>query len=614
MASQTTGSDCLEHPKDSAVAASSTAGAPTVPVEVLCHADSAPDRVAVTDHSGSITYRDLVERASALAASLRSALNDVDDSTEPVVAVLWPRTAEAVVAQLAAWFCGAAFLPLDPGLPATRIRDILTWAGCRVATVHSGLVDALPPNVTPVVADNGHLISLAATDRLAYVISTSGSTGKPKQVEIEHRSLAGTLSWYARFFGLGPGVRTAAFAGLAFDACLLDLWAPLMAGATVLLADEKVVRDPDLIAATFREVDHSFLATPLAEQLLRSNVDTGRLRTLATGGDRLRIWPPTDFGAAVHNLYGPTEATILVTATGDLRTGRDRSAPPPIGRPVAGAELTLDLPAARPGDEGELLIAGSGLARGYRDAPRETAAAFVAAPDPATRRYRSGDICRWTADGELSFVRRVDGQVKIRGNRIELREVELALLDVPRVTQAAADVTHRAGEALLTAWVAGPVDAEQVGAHLRHRLPASMVPGRLEVLTALPLTVNGKLDRAALRAMSAIASEDAAPASAEPAASGSPARRSVTQAWRTVLGSAPGPDDDFFLTGGDSLLAVRLTTYLRRELGIELKSSLLYEHRCFADYLAEIEALHAEQTTGPPAGAGLVVGRPGAIR
>ncbi|MFC4017157.1 non-ribosomal peptide synthetase [Micromonospora sp. GCM10011542] len=622
-------------------------GGPTsVPAEVLRRAAAYPERPAIVDRQGTLRYRELVAAAATLAGALTRALSPsevvaphrpgagtgITDGTGAVVAVLQPRTAAVVVAQLAAGFAGAAFLPLDPASPPARIARILADADCRVAVAADDLADRLPPGVSVVRAGREEHLRLPEPDDLAYLISTSGSTGRPKQVEVAHGSLWTVLDWYARFFGLGPGVRTAAFTGLAFDAALLDLWAPLIRGATVVLADEEVVRDPERIVETLRGVDHCFLSTPLTEQLLRSGAHTGRLRSLATGGDRLRLWPPAGFGAAVHNLYGPTEASILVTATGDLRRYADRSGPPPIGRPVAGARLTL-APGPRVGGrspagsrrgvgEGELLIAGPVLARGYRAAPAQTAAAFGTDPDGSTRHYRTGDICRRDASGELHFVGRVDGQVKIRGQRIELREVEGALLELPGVAQAAAGPVPRAGESLLVAWVVGPVTPDAVRAGLRDRLPAAMVPHTVHVRDALPLTSNGKLDRVALRAdterrwsaADAEPSGAATPACAELSAAAPPGGGDrigaapvdgtgasgvhpvdpvLAEAWRAVLGAAPRPEDDFFLVGGDSLLAVRLTAQVRQGLRIEVRAALLYEHRRFGDYLAAVRALCA---------------------
>ncbi|MGK5671566.1 non-ribosomal peptide synthetase [Micromonospora sp. URMC 106] len=569
----------------------------TVPAEVLRTARAHPDRPAVVDSQGTLRYRDLVATAAALAGALAPAL-DGGDPDGRVVAVLRPRTADAVVGQLAAWLCGAAFLPLDPALPATRVARILTDAGCRVAVAAEEHGDRLPAWITTVRAGRAEHLRLPDADDLAYLISTSGSTGRPKQVEVAHRSLWTVLDWYADFFRLGPGVRTAAFAGLAFDAALLDLWAPLMRGATVLLADESVARDPERVAAAAREVDHCFLTTPLAEHLLRAGVDTGRLRSLATGGDRLRTWPPADFGAAVHNLYGPTEATILVTATTDLRRHSDRSGPPPIGWPVAGARLTLEPTGAQDGgQQGELVVAGPVLARGYRSAPAETAAAFGGAD--GQRHYRTGDVCRRDRDGELHFVGRTDDQVKVRGHRIELREVEFALLAMPGVGQAAAGTLDRDGQTLLVAWVVGAVDADGVRDWLRGRLPAAMVPHLVERCETLPLTTNGKLDRAALRDGTArrLAREAAAPHDGDDPAG--EAGAAVAEAWRAVLGTPPRPDDDFFTVGGDSLLAVRLTAQVRRGLRVDVRATLLYEHRRFADYLAAVEALRADGPVAP---------------
>ncbi|MEV4658625.1 non-ribosomal peptide synthetase [Micromonospora sp. NPDC049301] len=575
-------------------------GRPTsVPAEVLRRAAAYPERPAVVDRHGILRYRDLVTGATVLAGALARELpapaaRAAAGHPDAVVAVLQPRTAAAVVGPLAAMFCGAAFLPLDPALPTARIAQILADARCRVAVAAEELVERLPAEVTVVRAGREEHLRLPEPDDLAYLISTSGSTGRPKQVEVTHRSLWRVLSWYAQFFRLAPGVRTAAFAGLAFDAALLDIWAPLIRGATVVLADEEVARDPERIAETLRGVDHSFLSTPLAEQLLRSGVDTGRLRTLATGGDRLRLWPPAGFSAAVHNLYGPTEATILVTATGDLRRHTDRSGPPPIGRAVAGAVVTLD----GDGDgEGELVIGGPVLARGYRAAGTETATAFGTGADGVSRHYRTGDICRRDATGELHFVGRVDGQVKIRGQRIELREVESALLDLPGVDQAVAGAVDRAGAPLLVAWVSGPVTPEAVRDGLRDRLPTAMVPHTVDVRDALPLTSNGKLDRAALRADTERrwSAEAVAASPSPPTTATDPAGAAVAEAWRTVLGAPPRPEDDFFLTGGDSLLAVRLTAQLRQGLRIEVRAALLYQHRRYTDYLAAVRALAADE-------------------
>ncbi|MEU4641536.1 non-ribosomal peptide synthetase [Micromonospora sp. NPDC023814] len=570
----------------------------TVPAQVLRAARTHPDRTAVVDSHRTLRYRDLVTAATKLAGALAPTLA-AGGAEGRVVAVLRPRTADAVVGQLAAWFCGAAFLPLDPALPAARVARILTDAGCRIAVTAEEYGDRLPAGVTPVRAGREEHLRLPDADDLAYLISTSGSTGRPKQVEVAHRSLWTVLDWYATAFRLGPGVRTAAFAGLAFDAALLDLWAPLMRGATVLLADESVARDPERVAATVREVDHCFLTTPLAEHLLRAGADTGRLRSLATGGDRLRTWPPADFGAAVHNLYGPTEATILVTATSDLRRHTDRTGPPPIGRPVAGARLALAPTGPEDGDEqGELVVAGPVLACGYRSAPAETAAAFGVGD--GERHYRTGDVCRRDRDGELHFVGRGDGQVKVRGHRIELREVEFALLAMPGVGQAAAGTLDRDGQTLLVAWVVGAVDADGVRDWLRSRLPAAMVPHLVERCDALPLTTNGKLDRAALRAGTArrLAGERGNGRDA-PGDQPTEAGTAVAEAWRAVLGAPPRPDDDFFTVGGDSLLAVRLTALVRQGLRVDVRATLLYEHRRFADYLAAVEALRAAGPVAP---------------
>ncbi|MEV5769438.1 non-ribosomal peptide synthetase, partial [Micromonospora sp. NPDC052213] len=292
-------------------------------------------------------------------------------------------------------------------------------------------------------------------------------------------------------------------------------------------------------------------------------------------------------------------APTLDPAPTPRRRPPPRTGPPPIGRPVAGARLALAPTGPGDGDEqGELVVAGPVLARGYRSAPAETAAAFGVAD--GERRYRTGDVCRRDRDGELHFVGRGDGQVKIRGHRIELREVEFALLAMPGVGQAAAGTLDRDGQTLLVAWVVGAVDADGVRDWLRSRLPAAMVPHLVERCDALPLTTNGKLDRAALRAGTArrLAGERGDGRDA-PGDRPTEAGTAVAEAWRAVLGAPPRPDDDFFTVGGDSLLAVRLSALVRQGLRVDVRATLLYEHRRFADYLAAVEALRAAGPVAP---------------
>jgi amino acid adenylation domain-containing protein len=387
-------------------------------------------------------------------------------------------------------------------LPDGRVAAILDDARCSVVVTTRELAGRLPPGVTAVTAPDvppSDAPVAARPDGLAYVIYTSGTTGSPKGVEIEHHSVERLMRWYRTQFGLTGGVRVSMLANLMFDGLVLDVWGALSAGATLAVPGQDILATPQRIGAFLDEyeVAHAYLPTPMLERYLATGPRPRSLRSIATGGDRLRVWPAADFPAAVHNTYGPTEATVLVTASRDLRTVTDRTGFADIGAAVAGAQVWLeDDDGARvssPGAPGELVIAGPLLARGYRHAPELTAAAFGAG------HYRSGDLCRWTPDGWLEFLGRRDTQVKVRGYRVELGEIEQVLLRQDGVEQAVVVVTGEGGAQELLAFVEGAGDGESFPDRLAHVLPDYMVPDKIMFVAALPATASGKVDRAALQ-------------------------------------------------------------------------------------------------------------------
>ncbi|GAB7051364.1 non-ribosomal peptide synthetase [Catenuloplanes indicus] len=490
---------------------------------------------------------------------------------EDRVAVLGSRTPEAMAAMLAVLASGAAYLPIDPSYPAERIRTLLTGAR-PAALLHTPDVPA-PPFDGPVLSTDAagpFTAPRISGQHPAYVVYTSGSTGTPKGVVIPHAAIANLYRSHRRHLH-EPTVRLAGRERLrvahawpfAFDAAWQpQLW--LFSGHAVHLADEEQRTDPAALAKLidrsgidFVEVAPAMLAA--LDDLGMFQPDRHTLSMIGFGGDavgeqqwrRLANTP----GLAAVNLYGPTECTVDSLAA--FATDAER---PVIGRPVDNARayvLDANLSVLPPGVPGELYLAGAGLARGYLDAPAATAARFVASPfEPGGRLYRTGDLVRWTENGTIDYLGRTDDQVKIRGYRVELGEVQAALAAHPDVAQAeAAAPTLGNGRRILAGYVvprAGrTLDPAALKGHLAARLPDFLVPAAFVVLDRLPLTGNGKVDRARLPRP-----DLAAPTYRPPATD---AEHKLCAAFAEALGvDRVGVDDDFFALGGDSLATLRL--------------------------------------------------------
>ncbi|MFE6856531.1 amino acid adenylation domain-containing protein, partial [Streptomyces sp. NPDC057674] len=470
--------------------------------------------------------------------------------------------------------------------------------------VESGSTGAAEAATPPGTAPNG----------LAYVLYTSGSTGVPKGVAVEHAALAERVRWMAGpdGYGLGPGDRIVQFASIGFDTHAEEIWPALTAGACVVLLPGGGRTLPDLLRGEAgRSVTVLDLPTAYWQELVALGDQAPwppALRLVILGGSEARAVTLAQWrerhGDTVRlvNTYGPTEAAVIVTA-GDLGGGPvDGPAAerrPPLGRPLPGVRLyVLDergglLPA---GSEGELYIGGRGLARGYLARPELTADAFLPDPfdtAPGARMYRTGDRVRWRADGQLEFLGRGDDQVKVRGYRIEPAEIEAALSAHPAVGRAA--VLVRDGRRLIAYAVPRPATAAGAAAvpeagelreHLALRLPAYMVPDTVVVLDTLPLTVNGKLDVAAL--------PDSEPAGT---ADGYLAPRTEAEAlvvglWQEVLGVPKvGVHDDFLALGGDSLLVTRVAARIRADVGLDMSIRDVFESPTPAALAARVEAL-----------------------
>ncbi|WP_033442424.1 non-ribosomal peptide synthase/polyketide synthase [Saccharothrix sp. NRRL B-16314] len=536
-----------------------------------------PDALALTG-AVDVTYADLNARANRLAHHLIG----LGAGPERVVALRLPRSVDLVVAELAVLKAGAAFLPVDPEYPAERISFML--ADARPLVVLDGPVDVSgQPDTNPGVA--------VRPEHPAYVIYTSGSTGRPKGVVVTHAGLPAFSAAEIAHFDVSPGDRVLEFSSPSFDASVLELCLSLPAGAALVvpppgpLLGDQLAEVIDTYGVTHALIPPVALATV-------PDVALPTFRTLVVGGDAcsadlVRRWAP---GRRMVNAYGPTESTVVTSWSGPLEPG----GAPPIGRPIPGTGVHVLDGELRPvpiGVAGELHVSGVGLARGYLDRPGLTASRFVANPfgPPGSRMYRTGDVVRWNASGVLEFVGRADEQVKIRGFRIELGEVETALLRHPDVREAV--VVARAdarGHKRLVAYVVGEV--AKVRDFLGESLPDYLVPSLFVPVDALPISSNGKVDRARLPEpdFSAVTGGEYVPPSG-------PVEEALAAVWANVLGvPRVGVEDNFFSLGGDSILSMQVVAR-SRQAGYRFATRDLFTHQTISSLAphVSVEAVSA---------------------
>ena len=539
-----------------------------------------PDAVAVSHAGRSMTYRDLDDASNRLAHLMLGQGVGPGES----VALLFSRSAEAIVAVLAVLKSGAAYLPIDPAVPDARLEFLLSDAtpiaavtaaelaarldgyGVRVIDVDDPTVDAQP-----------HVALAAPTaDEIAHIIYTSGTTGVPKGVAVTHQNVSQLMAGLDAGLtkpGLPAKVSTQ-WHSYAFDASVREIWGALLHGGRLVVVPESLAGSPeDLRALLIAEQVSVLSQTPSAAAAL--SPDDFESVALVVGGEACPVelvdrWAP---GRVMTNAYGPTETTVDVTISAPLAAGTGVA---PIGAPVAGAALfVLDawLQPVPVGVVGELYVAGRGVGVGYLRRASLTASRFVACPFASgTRMYRTGDLVRWGTDGQLQYLGRADEQVKIRGYRIELGEIRSALAGLEGVEAAAVIAREdRPGDKRLVGYVVGSADPAQTRAQLGRLLPSYLVPAAVVTLDALPLTVSGKLDTRALPAPEYQDTERyRAPSTA--------IEDLLTGIYAQVLGvERVGVDDSFFDLGGDSLSAMRLIAAINSGLDAALGVRAVFE-------------------------------------
>jgi amino acid adenylation domain-containing protein len=577
-----------------------------------------PEAVAVRGATATLSYQDLDQRIGRLATLLHARGIGRGD----LVGIALERDVEMLVAALAAWRLGAAYVPLDPEFPPERLKYMLEDAGLAVVLSTFGIASSLPLDTIPTVLLDREADQIAASppmagasasrpDDVAYMIYTSGSTGKPKGVRVLHRNVVNFLRSMAERPGLQGGDVLVAVTTLSFDISVLELFLPLTVGACVLVARTEQTRDGGALGALLADSGATVMqATPATWRMLIESDwrPTGPFTALC-GGEALpgelaeRLISRTD---RVFNMYGPTETTVW-SAVHAVRVAEPVT---PIGTPIHNTQIYVLSDAMEPvpvGVTGELYIGGAGVTAGYHHRDDLTHERFVVSPfvsyEPTQRLYRTGDLARWRRDGVLEYLGRIDAQVKVRGFRIELGEVESALLSHPEIREAVAGLYEPVpGDTRLVAYYVAEGSADLpshvLREHLAGFLPAYMLPQHFMRLEQIPLTPNRKADRKALPPPAPVTRR-------ELVAPRNEAEIAVADVWKRVLGLTElSVSDDFFELGGHSILATRVIARLRDELGIQLPLRRLFENPRLDSLAGHVATLMALREASSDVGGG----------
>ena len=571
-----------------------------------------PDAVAVIDSDKSLTYRDLAVKADAVCSFLKSQ----DIQPEEAVGVLMQRRAEMLSVLLGIWKAGAAYVPFDTGEPAGRVSKKLELCGCNLLLTDQRYKESLNNNISSTQSNRRCFLvdqikpgSLYISNdvapggaRLAYYLFTSGSTGEPKAVEVEHGNVIALLQSAKKLLQFGPGDRYLASSTIAFDASVPELFLPLVTGASLLLRDSRIMLDPEWLAKDV--VKHSVTVVQTGPSvwsvILAALPDFPRIKTLITHGEAVEpdfAERLTDYGETVLNLYGPTETAVW--ATGQRLSPESCSSPSkisaPIGKPLAHVKTCVvneQLQLVKPGVEGELLIGGPGVARGYKSQVSLTNEKFVLLD--GLRVYRTGDVVSQDKHGVLHYFGRNDDQMQVRGIRVEPSEVEAAIQKDSRIKETAATwfTTPAGSKAIVAAIVMKPgvaVTSRELHSSLIPILPREIIPTRFIFMSALPVTTSGKIDRSAIRyATSSSAQKTLEPP--EQLQTLTPVELEIQKLWKKILGKKNiGLEDHFFSIGGDSLSAISLMIEVDKLFEMSLPKNLIFDASTLGEFAAEVD-------------------------
>ena len=582
-------------------------GAPCVTELVAQQAAANPNALAVRAGHEVLSYAEMDRQANRVAHYLRA----MGVGRDTAVGLYLERSPAMVVTALAILKAGGAYIPLDPIQPVARLAFMLTDSGARVVVSTAELAKRLSAGSSQVVTLDGDAEKIAAQPEsqpentvmpadLAYIIYTSGSTGQPKGVEVPHSGLSNLVAWHRRAFQVSAADRASALASLGFDAAVWELWPYLASGASVHVPEEFVRSDARALRAWLvsQGITISFAAAAMAESLMQLDwPKSAALRFLLTGADTLKKYPSPRLPFVLVNNYGPTEGTVVSTS-GVVAPDSSTNQLPTIGRPIDGVQIYILDEHQQPvpgGAAGEIYIGGAGLARGYRNRPDLTAERFVQNPfsvEAGERLYRAGDLARWLPDGQIAFLGRIDEQVKIRGYRVEPSEIATVLGQHASVRNSVVVAREDVpGEKELVAYVVlssgAKLNAGELRDHLRKRLPDYMVPVEFVPIANVPVTANGKLDRAALPAPNG--NRPHAEAYVEPR---TPVEEELVKILAPLLKlKRVGVNDNFFLLGGHSLLGTQLIARISETFGVDLTLLKLFDHPTVAEMSSEIEEL-----------------------
>jgi amino acid adenylation domain-containing protein len=573
---------------------------------IAIHAMADPEAPAVVLNGQVVSYGELDRRANQLA----NHLINLGVEAETIVGICLDRSPESVISSLAVLKAGGAYLPLDPKLPLERLRFMLNDAKPRVLITNSEFAEEIAGESCAVVAiDNNREIEKcsvaapaieSAQDQLAYVIYTSGSTGEPKGVEITIENLLNLIEWHRSEFSVSSKDRATHLAGVGFDAAVWEVWPYLTAGASLYLPDERTRLAPEALRDWMiaNQITISFLPTALAERVMV--LDWPRdaaLRFLLTGADTLHRYPENDLPFELVNNYGPTECTVVATSGRVRRCAT--TALPTIGRAITNTRIYVldqELAQVRPGAAGEIFIGGQNVGRGYLNRPDLTLERFISDPfsaKPGARLYRTGDLARQLSDGDIAYLGRADEQIKILGHRIEPAEVEAAIdrhstIMSSVVVACSVDCSEKRLTAYVTMRNGSTPSATELREFLQSSLPDYMLPAMFVKLEQLPLTANGKVNRAALpepTIENSLRDENFV-------APRSPIEQRLGKILCSLLTLGEvSVNDNFFLLGGHSLLGTQLIGKIRGAFGVDLSLRTLFDTPTIAELSSEIERL-----------------------